>query len=311
MNEEAQGSFCCPLYDEEISREDCQATVQLVKSGRVPRSGEEDWLTEKDVEERSSVCLTCPYNENAMLERAICHVVARQAGKIQWGTGRPSVLLALEAMQVLQSMRAEVPMLIAGLMYSGDVESPEIAQMFGEEVLQMVAPYDLQDTDDHMKAWEQMHAAVRDSERDHKLIVLADLVAALRALWRDYEELGDAVWERFQFPMEDLSWYYSGLMDSLLSLEEDEAAKPVYWEASALFKDIFVSYWGDFERGILYEMPEGLEVFGLMKDECRWMPLNELPEDMRSVSPDAIPLRRWDVEEILDLWLSEKDKIQR
>ena len=314
MNEEKElgGSFFrCPLYDEDISKEDCDSTVQLIKNGRVPRGGEGEWLTEKDVTERSAICLKCPHNENMLFERALNHVIACQSGQIQWGTGRPAVLLALEALQVLQSMRADVPLLIGGLMYSGDVGTEEIEDLFGTEILQLVAPYDLAPEEDHLKAWEASQKAIRESDHRHKLIVLADLVAALRALWRDVEELGDAVWERFQFPMEDLSWYYSGLMDALLDLEQDETAKPVYWEASALFKDIFVSYWGDFERGVLYEAPEGLEVFGLTKDECRWMPINELPKELQEVSPDAIPMRRWDVEEILDLWLSEKDKAQR
>ncbi len=314
MNEvKEQGSSCfhCPLYEEEIGREDCEATVQLVKNGRVPRGSEGEWLTEKDIDERSRVCLTCPHNENMHLERALQHVISRQSGMIQWGTGRPSVLLALEAMQVLQSMRADIPLMIAGLMYSGDVVIEEVEDLFGSEVAQLVAPYDLTPEEDHLKAWEQAQKAIRESDHRHKLIVLADLVAALRALWRDFEELGESVWERFQFPMEDLSWYYSGLMDALLDLEQDEAAKPVYWEASALFKDIFVSYWADFERGIVYEVPEGLEIFGLTKEECRWIPMNELPAELQEVSPDAIPLRRWDVEEILDLWLSEKDKAQR
>jgi len=314
MNEEKeQGGtlFHCPLYDEPIGREDCDSTVLLIKTGRVPRGGEGEWLTEKDIDERSRVCLKCPNNENMRLERALQMVIAAQSGQIQWGTGRPSVLLALEAMQVLQSMRSDIPLLIAGLMYSGDIGTEEIEEHFGEEILHLVAPYSLDDEADHMKAWEQAHKAIRESTHRHKLIVLADLVAALRALWRDFEELGESVWERFQYPMEDLAWYYSGLMDALLDMEQDEMARPVYWEASALFKDIFVSYWADFERGILYEVPEGLEVFGLTKEECRWIPIDELPAELQEVSPDAIPLRRWDVEEILDLWLSEKDKAQR
>ena len=307
--EKEQGGFYCPLYDEEIQKEDCTSTVQLIKSGRVPRGGEGEWLTESDVQERSERCMNCPHNENTMLDRAICHAVQRQAGRTQWNAGRPSILLTLEALQVLQSMRAEVPVLVAGLMYSGDIPTEEIVENYGQEVAGLVAPYALEEgEEDHLKQWEEMHNAIRESDRDHKLIVLADLVAALRSLWRDFDEMGEAVWAWFRYPMEDLSWYYSGLLDALLSLESDENAKPVYWEASALFKDIFVSYWGDFERGVLYEIPEGLEVFGLLKDECRWMPVGELPEELRTVAPDAIPLRRWDVEDILDLWLSEKDK---
>ena len=218
MNEEKElgGSlFRCPLYDEDISKEDCDSTVQLIKNGRVPRGGEGEWLTEKDVTERSAICLKCPHNENMLFERALNHVIACQSGQIQWGTGRPAVLLALEALQVLQSMRADVPLLIGGLMYSGDVGTEEIEDLFGAEILQLVAPYDLAPEEDHLKAWEASQKAIRESDHRHKLIVLADLVAALRALWRDVEELGDAVWERFQFPMEDLSWYYSGLMDAL------------------------------------------------------------------------------------------------
>ena len=309
FEEKEQGTFHCPLYDEEITKEDCASTVQLVKSGRVPRGGDGEWLTESDVQERSERCMKCPYNENTMLDRAICHAVQRQAGRTQWNAGRPSILLTLEALQILQSMRADVPVLVAGLMYSGDVSAEEVEKEYGTEVAQLVAPYALDgEEEDHLKQWEQMHNALRDSGYDHKLIVLADLVAALRSLWRDFDEMGDAVWSWFRYPMEDLAWYYSGLLDALLSLEQEENAKPIYWEASNLFKDIFVSYWADFERGVLYEVPEGLEVFGLLKDECRWMPLNELPEELREVSPDAIPLRRWDVEEILDLWLREKDK---
>lgn len=311
QKDEAQ--FLCPLYEEEIGEADCADTVRLVKSGRVPRGGEGDgeWLTTEEVCRRSALCYDCPHNENVLLDRAIELAVRHCAGKDQWGTGRPAVLLPLETMQVLQSMRADVRLLIAGVIYTADLPRAQVAEIFGEDMAALTAAAETDPAKEPFDNWMAMFEALKGAERRRQMLVLADTVAALRALWRDYEELGDAVWAYFDHPSDVLSWFYSGMLDALQGLEQDEAVKPVYWEASSLYKDIFVTYLADFEHNVLYEMPEGLEIFGLTKADCQWVPLEELPKELQCMPENGLPLRRWDVEEILDLWVSEKDAAQR
>lgn len=311
QKDEAQ--FLCPLYEENIGETDCADTVRLVKSGRVPRSGGGDgeWMTSEEVERRMELCCTCPHNENMLLDRAIQTAVQQHAGKTQWGTGRPAILLPLETVQILQSMRADVRLLIAGVLYTADLSLYEIEQTFGSDAAALVAQTEPDPAKDKIENWTAWFQTLKAADQRRQMLALADAVAALRALWRDQEELGDDVWAHFEHSMEDLSWYYSGLLDALQALEQIEAIQPVFWEASSLYKDIFVSYWADFEKNVLYEAPEGLEIFGLTRSECRWMPLEELPAELREIPPDALPLRRWDVEEILDMWISEKDREQR
>jgi (p)ppGpp synthase/HD superfamily hydrolase len=90
----------------------------------------------------------------------------------------------------------------------------DIAERYGDAVAQIV--------EDCTDAWEQPKPPWSERKRRyieglHKkdeaslLVSLADKVHNARSIWLDYLADGDAVWERFNPPRENVLWYYDEL----------------------------------------------------------------------------------------------------
>jgi hypothetical protein len=54
------------------------------------------------------------------------------------------------------------------------------------------------------------------------VISCADKLNNIQAMVRDYEQVGDKLWERFNEGKEQQKWYYQGLVESLCGNIQDE-----------------------------------------------------------------------------------------
>lgn len=61
-----------------------------------------------------------------------------------------------------------------------------------------------------------------------KMLCIADKVANLRSLYRDYKIVGDELWQRFNAPKEMQAWYYSALNDGLYELQNFPETADIY-----------------------------------------------------------------------------------
>lgn len=91
-----------------------------------------------------------------------------------------------------------------------------LAQEFTQRVADMVA----QESEDKSKTWMERKRAtiehIRHAPHEVKLICLADKLANMRDIDRDYPVLGDELWNRFRMKDKDtIGWYYKGVRDSL------------------------------------------------------------------------------------------------
>ena len=149
-------------------------------------------------------------------------------------------------MNILREMNADTELLIAGLLHDvvedAGVSVDEIRRLFGEDVAELVAGH----SEDKTKQWkerkeEDIRATAEGSMR-LKMLVMADKVSNLRALYFDFRNLGELVWERFKTPAKMQAWYYSQIIDALFELQYQENTKSVYWEMCGFYKDIFVTH---------------------------------------------------------------------
>ena len=185
--------------------------------------------------------------ENYLLEKAIHFAASRHAGQLRKGTTVPYIVHPLETMQILRSMHADTNLLIAGLLHDTveDTETAidEIVETFGTDVAALVGGH----SEDKSKTWKERKThAIRElagASRRMKLLVMADKVSNLRSMADDYRAAGDQLWERFNAPVEEQAWYYSGIQDALWEMQHDPDASGVYWEMVGLFKDLFVKYY--------------------------------------------------------------------
>ena len=184
--------------------------------------------------------------DNARLNQAIYFATERHAGQLRKGTATPYIVHPMETMTILASMKADTDLLIAGVLHDTvedtDTTIDEIRILFGTEVARLVGAH----SEDKSKTWEER------KEKEYydtcfaplrlKKLVLADKLANLRSIYRDYKEVGDELWDRFHAGAEKQAWYYGKMVDALCELQNDADTEYFYGEMLGLYKDVFAGY---------------------------------------------------------------------
>ena len=172
----------------------------------------------------------------------------------------------------------------------------DIYEQFGADVAALVNAH----TEDKRKIWymRKLHTISELPKADirHKALVLADKVANLRNMYADYKMVGEELWARFNAPKDLQAWYYSKVNDGLSELQDYPETESVYWEMVALFKDLFVTFAVDDEKGLLYQLCADGDNLVLKKGKPQW---NELKGNM---SKNVRVLPRKDAERMEDNW---------
>ncbi|WP_448379964.1 HD domain-containing protein [Gloeomargarita sp.] len=139
----------------------------------------------------------------------ISHLMAVSALALEHGANEDQAIAAL-----LHDSLEDAPQ------YSGrsrQVIEREIAAQFGTHVLHMI----LNCTDTHgegQKAdwWQRKKAYLQHLEAVDEAVLLianADKLHNAQCIWRDYQQLGEALWARFTAGKEGTLWYYQNLAE--------------------------------------------------------------------------------------------------
>lgn len=181
-----------------------------------------------------------------LLDRAIIFAVRAHSGTERRGKGYPYIVHPMEAMEIVATMTADQELLAAAALHDTvedtDVTVEQLRAEFGERIASLVA-----DESDVMPegmteeaSWHQRKQAAIDrlskASHDAKMVALGDKLSNMRAIARDYAEIGDALWNRFHAKdPKDHEWHYRGLADALRELEETVA----YHEFESLINQVF------------------------------------------------------------------------
>ena len=181
-----------------------------------------------------------------LLDRAIIFAVHAHAGTERRGKGYPYIVHPMEAVEIVATMTADQELLAAAALHDTvedtDVTVEQLRAEFGERIASLVA-----DESDVMPegmteeaSWHQRKQAAIDrlskASYDAKMVALGDKLSNMRAIARDYDEIGDALWNRFHTndPKEH-EWHYRGLADALHELDNTMA----YKEFESLINKVF------------------------------------------------------------------------
>ena len=160
------------------------------------------------------------------VEKAIGFAVTAHAGMKRKGKNRPYILHPVEAMTIVAGMTDDEEVIAAAVLHDvvedTDISPERIAEEFGERVRDLV----MAESEDKMRdvpleaSWMERKQATIDHldtlGREAKLICLGDKLANMREIHRDYELLGDRLWERFNQRDKALhGWYYKAICDKL------------------------------------------------------------------------------------------------
>ena len=181
-----------------------------------------------------------------ILNKAVAFAVKAHEGQFRKGTQLPYILHPMEAAAIVGSMTEDDELLAAAVLHDVVEDTAytveDICAQFGPRVAQLVAgesenkreglPEEAtwklrkQETLDHLK----------NAPLNVQMIALGDKLSNMRAISRDYAQLGDALWQRFnQKEKAQHGWYYSGIAQCLAPL----AGSAAYAEYTALVQKVF------------------------------------------------------------------------
>ncbi len=155
-------------------------------------------------------------------------------GMLRKGTTLPYIVHPAEVAAIAATMTDEEEVLCAAVLHDVmedcGVTFEQLAGRFGARVAQLVRSETQQEDGDPCATWDlRKERAVRQlqaSGRPAKIIALADKLSNMRAIRRDYDRYGDALFDRFhQHDMRRHAWYYR----SIVSLLEGELGQTQAW----------------------------------------------------------------------------------
>lgn len=152
-----------------------------------------------------------------MIKLAIDFANKAHSGQVRKGTSIPYIFHVMNVGKILaEDLKCEEDIIIGGILHDviedTIVSKEEVKKVFGDNVLRLVegnSERDKKDTWENRKK-EAIEHAWNEAE-DVLLIKLADKLDNIKAIERDFNFMGDKIWERFNAPKDRLQWYYSSL----------------------------------------------------------------------------------------------------
>ena len=171
---------------------------------------------------------------NSKLQEAIEFAAEAHAGQVRKGTDIPYIVHPIEVMKIVCGITADEIVRIAAVLHDTiedtDATPDEICSLFGEKVIFLVSA----ESEDKRKempeedSWkirkQETIGHLASASAEAKIICLGDKLANMRDIARDYTELGDGLWIRFNAPEDgkgisgkkkNIGWYYRSIADAL------------------------------------------------------------------------------------------------
>ena len=176
------------------------------------------------------------YMDSTLLDRAIIYAVKAHANTERRDKGFPYIVHPMEAMAIAATITPDQEVLSAAALHDvvedTDCTIEELRSEFGDRIADLVES----ESDKYAGSasgkdiWrEGKQAAIEclaKADRDSKIVALGDKLSNMRAIARDFDQIGNKIWERFHAPEpQDHEWRYRGLAASLSELSDTAAYK--------------------------------------------------------------------------------------
>ena len=192
------------------------------------------------------------YLDTELLDRAIVFAVKAHHNTERRGKGFPYIVHPMEAVEIVATITSDQELLAAAALHDTledtDVTVEQIREAFGDRVAELVHAESDQlngqvftGSENESETWHQRKQAAIDrlaaAPHDAKIVALGDKLSNMRAIWRDYQLKGDALWSIFHVKDKaSHEWHYRGLAASLSELSDTFA----YKEFVRLLDEVFV-----------------------------------------------------------------------
>lgn len=187
------------------------------------------------------------YLDTKLVDKAIRFAVDAHSDTERRGKGFPYVIHVLEAMEIVSTMTSDPELLCAAALHDTvedtKVTLEEIRSEFGDRVASLVHAESDEITPgmSEEETWRARKQLAIDrlaaASLDAKMVALGDKLSNMRAIDRDYQQQGDALWSLFHAPggKRDHEWHYRGLAESLSDLSGTFAYKEFVSHIDSVF----------------------------------------------------------------------------
>jgi len=150
-------------------------------------------------------------------------------------TNIPYIVHPLKAAQALMEVNCPNKIVIACLLHDTiedtDIKYCDIEQNFGRYVAELVKQASEPDKKASWKA-RKAHAieTLQKASSDAALVACADKLDNIKSMKREYEKIGERVWEKFNASKDDQKWYYDSLAEVFSRFAKEGAYAPIFSE---------------------------------------------------------------------------------
>lgn len=184
--------------------------------------------------------------KNDQVFKAIEFATQAHRGQFRKGTEIPYILHPLGVAEILMEYECAEESVVAGILHDTVEDTPvtlkDIQENFGAQVAKLVEALSEPDKSD---SWENRKQHTIDYLKvapiDVLLVSCADKLHNIRAIRRDYEKYGEALWSRFNRPKTKQQWYYQALAEVFISRAENDTSKSLFSEFQLEVNKVFGS----------------------------------------------------------------------
>ncbi|MBR4559320.1 MAG: bifunctional (p)ppGpp synthetase/guanosine-3',5'-bis(diphosphate) 3'-pyrophosphohydrolase [Fibrobacter sp.] len=168
--------------------------------------------------------------DTSILDKAIVFAVKAHQGVERKGKGFPYIVHPLESVSIAATMTSDQELLAAAVLHDTvedtAVTLKDVEREFGKRVAELVeAESDIEfEGKSREESWrlrkEEAIERLSAASNDVKMVALSDKLSNIRAIYRDYQAIGDKVWDLFC--VKDAAsheWHFRGLARALSSLK--------------------------------------------------------------------------------------------
>lgn len=171
-----------------------------------------------------------------MIEDASEFAKKAHAGQVRKGTKIPYFMHLQEAADIVRTLSADEEVIAAAYLHDILEDTKVTLDVLREQFGNRVAEFVESETEhrevgyDKTATWHQRKQAtieeLKTASEEVKIIALGDKLSNMRSTKKEYDRIGDRVWERFnERNKKEHEWYYKGLAEALSSLSGTEAWK--------------------------------------------------------------------------------------
>lgn len=182
-----------------------------------------------------------------LLTKAITFATKKHEGQKRKGTDIPYIVHPLEALSIASTITNDENVLAATVLHDVvedcGVSIRQIELKFGKEVARLVAAdtENKRENESAESTWKLRKQETLDQiekmDKNSKIVVLADKLSNMRAIYRDYDILGDTLWQKFNCKdKKEQKWYYEQIG---YKLGHDFICTEAYFEYWRLLRIVF------------------------------------------------------------------------